>query len=234
MPPCCMVQETILWWAFAFFCIFDFFHVEICVGVAVSQGFSYFFDSDSSFGDSHFSSCRPLDNKYLDFSGKCCRESSVEFFILKLVLGFPHRMGWYRPGGFPFSFPRCRSCRCVEGFRTVDGGPIIPGCAVAPMYEPQPTTDRPAVLGFPHRAGGCRSRRTPFSYTGCRSCRDTEGFMIRAWGPMLPGCAGSTRSSQSAIDSWDWGVHTVRGGDDPGSFNFRLRGVGVVEIWEEL
>ena len=37
---------------------------------------------------------------------------------------------------------------------------------------------RPAALGFPRSAGRCRSRRTSFSFTGCWSCRDTEGFMI--------------------------------------------------------
>ena len=43
----------------------------------------------------------------------------------------------------------------------------------------------------------------------------------RDWG----GCL-----SQSAIGPWDWGVHTVRGGVDPGQLDFRLRGVGVVDI----
>ena len=43
----------------------------------------------------------------------------------------------------------------------------------------------------------------------------------RDWG----GCL-----SQSAIGPWDWGFHTVRGGVDPGQLDFRLRGVGVVDI----
>ena len=31
-------------------------------------------------------------------------------------LGFTHREGRYRPGGYPFSSLRCWSCRDLEGF----------------------------------------------------------------------------------------------------------------------
>ena len=31
-----------------------------------------------------------------------------------------------------------------------------------------------------------------------------------------------------------WGFHTLRGGIDPGDLRFRLRVVGVVEIWKDF
>ena len=49
-----------------------------------------------------------------------------------------------------------------------------------------------------------------------------------------PGCARSTRPSQSAIGPWDWGFHTVPDGVDPGELGFCPRGVGVVEIWKDV
>ena len=33
-------------------------------------------------------------------------------------LGFSHRAGRYQPGWYPGSSPGCRSCRCVDGFRS--------------------------------------------------------------------------------------------------------------------
>ena len=32
---------------------------------------------------------------------------------------------------------------------------------------------------------------------------------------------------------WDWDFHTVQGGVDPEDIDFRLRGVGVVEVWKD-
>ena len=44
-------------------------------------------------------------------------------------LGFHTVPGRYHPGGFSFSFPGCRSCRCMEGL-TGDGALLSsPGCA---------------------------------------------------------------------------------------------------------
>ena len=84
-----------------------------------------------------------------------------------------------------------------KGIRTGDGALSSTGCACS-MHEPQPIRDRPKALGLPRRAGRCRSGRSTFSPTECRSCRDTEGFMIRVWDPILPGGAGSPRRRQSA------------------------------------
>ena len=60
------------------------------------------------------------------------------------------------------------------------------------MYDPQPISDRPVRLVFPHRAGRFRPWGSPFSPPGCRSCRYMEGrymegFMIREWDPIVPG-----------------------------------------------
>ena len=42
-------------------------------------------------------------------------------------LGFPHRAGRFRPGGSPFSSPRCGRCRCMEGFLIREWDPVLPG-----------------------------------------------------------------------------------------------------------
>ena len=47
----------------------------------------------------------------------------------------------------------CRSCEGIEG----DGNLSSPGCAGS-MSDPQPISDRPVGLGFPHRAGRFRPR----------------------------------------------------------------------------
>ena len=71
-----------------------------------------------------------------------------------------------------------------------------------------------------------------------------EGFLIRGWELILPGCGetsalaqGATFAarrvyspSQSAITQWGWGFHTVRGGIDPGDLRFRPLVFEVVEI----
>ena len=49
-----------------------------------------------------------------------------------------------------------------------------------------------------------------------------------------PGCARSTRPSESAIGPWDWGFHTMRDGVDPGELNFYPRGAEVVGIWKDV
>ena len=129
-------------------------------------------------------------------------------------LGFPHRAGRCRPGRTRFSFPRCRSCRDVEGCMNRGWEPILPG--LPSVYAPQPISDRPVELGFPHRSGRFRPRKTRFSSPRCRGCRDVEGCLNRGWSLSSLGCPRSTRPSRSAIGQWDWGFHTVRAGVDPG------------------
>ena len=90
------------------------------------------------------------------------------------------------------------------------------------LYDPQPISDRPVGLGFPHRAGRCRPGGTPFSSPACRSCSCMKGFLIREWKPILPGVRWllCTNPSQSATGQCGWGFHTVRGGFDPGGSPF--------------
>ena len=66
-------------------------------------------------------------------------------------LGFPHRAGWCRPGGLPFSSPGYRSCSDMEGCLSRGQEPILPG--LTSLYAPKLISDRPAGLGFPHLAG---------------------------------------------------------------------------------
>ena len=51
-----------------------------------------------------------------------------------------------------------------------------------------------------------------------------EKDMIRGWDLSSPGAAGSS--------DLGWGIHTVRGGIDPGNLRFRFRFVGVVDVLE--
>ena len=141
----------------------------------------------------------------------------------------------------------------------------MPPDGAGSIYEPQPISDKLMGLGFPHRAGRCRPGRSSLSSPGCWDCvirlslgklpvnlwqvvkrtntplitvgcRNTEGFMTRGWGSILPGCSENllprwtsilpgrrwlyVSSSQSAMSQRDWGLHTVRGGVDPGKLCF--------------
>ena len=49
-----------------------------------------------------------------------------------------------------------------------------------------------------------------------------------------PGAGGFTNPSQSGIGQWGWDFHNVRGGINPGDHRFRLRFVGVVDVWKDL
>ena len=164
------------------------------------------------------------------------------------------RWGWgfhtlgsgINPGDLRFR-PRVVGVVDMEGFLTRGWELILPGCggtsaftrgatlAARWLHEPQPISDHPVGLGFPHPAGRYRTEGSAFTSPGCWSCRYTEGFLIRGWNLSSPGCADSmTIPSQSAIGQWDWGFHTVRGGFDPGDHCFRPRAVGVVKVWKDF
>ena len=68
--------------------------------------------------------------------------------------GFHTVRGGFDPGGSPFSSPRCRSCRCIEGLLNRGWGPILPVCGEIVGF-PQGAT--PAARASPSdwsRAGG--------------------------------------------------------------------------------
>ena len=67
-----------------------------------------------------------------------------------------------------------------------------------------------------------------------------EGFLIRGWEIILPGCGGTsplaggvTLAARWLHESQPISNHPV-GGIDPGDLCFRLRVVGVVEVWREF
>ena len=64
---------------------------------------------------------------------------------------------------------------------------IPPGCGDW-LYGPQPISDQPVGLGFPHRERRYCPRRSPLSCRVCwvRGCM--EVLMIRRLDPILPGC----------------------------------------------
>ena len=79
----------------------------------------------------------------------------------------------------------------MEGFLIRGWEIILPGCggtsALARgvtliarwLHEPQPISNHPVGLEFPHRAGRYRPGRSLFPSAGCRSCGNMEGFLIR-------------------------------------------------------
>ena len=114
-----------------------------------------------------------------------------------LGLRFPRLAGRYRPGGSAFSSPGSWRCRDMDLFVT-RGCEILPGCggtsalargatlAARWLHEPQPISNHPMGLGFPHPAGRYRPRGSSFSSPSCWSCRDMDGFLTRGWQLILP------------------------------------------------
>ena len=116
----------------------------------------------------------------------------------------------------------------MEGFLNRGWGHILPG--LPSLYAPQPISDRPVGLGFPHRVGRRRPGRTLFSSPGCRSCRDMKGRLRRRRGSILPGLpslyAPQPISNRPVILGFPYRAGRCR----PGGPYFRPQGVGVVEI----
>ena len=116
-----------------------------------------------------------------------------------VALGFPHPAGSYQPGGFAFSSPGCWSCRDMEGFLNRGWEVILPGCggtsalargaprAARWLHEPQPISNHPVGMGFPHPAGRYPPWGSAVSSPDCCSCRDIEEFITRGWKLILPG-----------------------------------------------
>ena len=119
---------------------------------------------------------------------------------------FPHCVGRYRLVGSPSWFAVCWNCRGMKGFlirgwdlyipvsgatSTLDGGATL---AARWLHEPQPISNQPVGLGFPHRAGRYRPG-SAFSCPGCWSCRDVEGFLTRGWESIILGCGRTSALS---------------------------------------
>ena len=101
-------------------------------------------------------------------------------------LGRSHLAGRYRPGALPFR-PQFVGFVEMEGFMIQRWDPNFPGCGDW-LYGPQPISDQPVGLGFPHRERRYCPRRSPLSCRVCwvRGCM--EVLMIRRLDPILPGC----------------------------------------------
>ena len=114
-------------------------------------------------------------------------------------LGFPHRAGRYQPGNISVTAPGCKRCRGYERFLTRGREPILPGCGMTAalardailaarwLQKPQPISNRPVELGFPHPAGRYRPGGSTFTTPGCWSCRDMDGCLTRGWERIIHG-----------------------------------------------
>ena len=119
-------------------------------------------------------------------------------------LGFPQRAGRYQPEGSAFSSPGWWSCTDMDGFLIRGLEIILPGCggtsslargatlATRSLHEPQPISNHPVGLGFPHPAGRYRPGGSAFSSVASWSCGDMKGFLIRVWEIIVPGCGGTS------------------------------------------
>ena len=129
-------------------------------------------------------------------------------------LGFPHPVGRYRSGGSAFTSPDCWSCRCIKGFLIRGWELILPGCggtsalargatlAARWLHEPQPISNHPVGLGFPHPAGRYRPGGFAFSSPYGWSCRDMDGFLIRGWELIVPGDHRFHPQVVGVVDVW--------------------------------
>ena len=84
---------------------------------------------------------------------------------------------------------------------TLAGGATL---AARWLHEPQPISNQPVGLGFPHPAGRYRPGGSAFSSPGCWSCRDMEGFLTRGWELILPGCGGTSALARGATLAARW------------------------------
>ena len=93
---------------------------------------------------------------------------------------------------------------------------ILPGCggtlalarektlAACWLHGPQPITNHPVGLGFPHPSGWYRPGGSAFSYPGSWSGRDKEGFLTRGWQLILSGCGGTSALAHGATLAARW------------------------------
>ena len=137
----------------------------------------------------------------------------------------------------------------MERFLIREWAIILPGCdrtaalargailAARWLQEPQPISNHPVGLGFPHPAGRYRPGRPAFTSSVVRVVEIWKEFWSGDGNLSSPGAAGPRRwperqlspragsmsSSQSAITQWSWGFHTLQGGIDPGDLPVRPR-----------
>ena len=71
------------------------------------------------------------------------------------------------------------------------------------LHELQPISNQPVGLGFTYRAGHYRPGGSPFSSVGV-SYRDMEGFRIRGYDPILPGCGETSTLARGATLAARW------------------------------
>ena len=138
------------------------------------------------------------------------------------MLGVPHCAGRYRPGRRPLLSSVCCSGICMEIFRIRGWNPIFRGWRW--LHEPQPISNQPVGLGFPHRAGRHRHGRPLFWCPVCWGCMYGK-ISDLGMGSKLPRVVISRRTP-------GWGFHTVRSGIDPGCHRFCPLFGGVVDVWK--
>ena len=88
-------------------------------------------------------------------------------------------------------------------WRDLDVVPRGNSLAARWLHEPQPISNHPVGLGFPHLAGRYQPGGSAFSYPGW-SRRDMEGILIRGSKIILPGCAGTSALAREATLGARW------------------------------
>ena len=104
-------------------------------------------------------------------------------------------MGVYLIRAWESTFPGCGGTSTLPREATL---------AARWLHEPQPISNQPVVLVFPHLAGRYRPRGYAISSPRCWSCTYIEGFLTRGWGVITPGCGRTSALSRGATLAACW------------------------------
>ena len=110
-------------------------------------------------------------------------------------------------------------------------------------HEPQPISNQPVGLRFPHPAGRYRPEGSSFSSPGSWSFTCMEVFLMRGWEPILPEVRwlfvrspANQRSTSGTGVSKPWGVVSTRGSpfSSPGCRSCKSMEGFLIRGWEPI
>ena len=149
--------------------------------------------------------------------------------------GLPHRAGWCRPGGAPFSSPCCWSCRGYGRISDPGMGPYPPQGALALDTN----TSQSAIGWWAGVSTPCGAVSTRWKSVFVPEL--SELYMHgRVSDPGMGSClprralALCTSPIQSTIGRWGRSFHTVWSGFNPDDHRSRPQVIEVVKVWNGI